>query len=82
MTDPAGAPDGVGGSAKFDRATRSLKRRSAPRFPLHAANHSHSMVPGDDNTLIYRHNSFHHMAKNRLADPPKIRALEFKNEFR
>jgi hypothetical protein len=33
-------------------------------------------------TLICQHKFFRHAAKNRLADPSKIRALEFKREFR
>jgi hypothetical protein len=40
------------------------------------------MVPSDDNALIYRHNFFATRQKNRLADPSKIRALDFKREFR
>ena len=44
--------------------------------------HSHSMVLSDDNALIYQCKFFRHTTKNRLADPSKIRALEFKSEFR
>jgi len=43
---------------------------------------SHSIVLSDDNALIYQRNFFRYAAKNRLADPSKIRALEFKSEFR
>ena len=46
--------------------------RRCPRIDAQGKSHSHSIVPSDDNMLIYPHNSFHHTAKNRLADPSKI----------
>jgi hypothetical protein len=45
-------------------------------------NHSHSIVLSYDNVLIWQHKFFLRTPKNRLADPSKIRALEFKSEFR
>jgi len=54
----------------------------ARRSPFDDCPHSHSIVLNDDNALTYQGNFFRHAAKNRLADPSKIRALEFKSEFR
>jgi hypothetical protein len=44
--------------------------------------HSHSIVLSHDNALIFRRKIFLRATKNRLADPSKISALEFKGEFR
>jgi hypothetical protein len=44
--------------------------------------YSHSIVLCQGNTLIFRREFFRHAAKNRLADPSEISALDFKREFR
>jgi len=44
--------------------------------------HSHSIVPSQGNPLIQQCKLFRRAAKHRLLDPSKIRALDFKHEFR
>jgi hypothetical protein len=43
--------------------------------------HSHSIVLSDGSALIFQRNFFLRTKKNRLPDPPKICALDFKREF-
>jgi hypothetical protein len=45
-------------------------------------NHSHSLVLGHVNALIFQRNFFLRMAKDRLHDPSEIWALDFKRKFR
>jgi len=63
-------------SARIVTASQIDERGAARR------DDSHSMVQGYDNALIYQRKFFGPTAKNRPAGPSKIRALEFKREFR
>jgi hypothetical protein len=45
-------------------------------------NHSHSIILGHGNALIFQRKLFLRTMKNRLPDPSKICALDFKKEFR
>jgi hypothetical protein len=43
--------------------------------------YSHSIVPSDRNALNLQRKYFSYMQKNRLTDPSKTCALDFKREF-
>jgi hypothetical protein len=58
-----------------------FRRASPPNSPSPHP-YSHSIVLSHGNALILRRKFFLRMKKNRLTDPSKIRALEFKREFR
>jgi hypothetical protein len=53
-----------------------------PRPTLFYAPHSHSIILGHGNALIFQRKFFLRTMKNRLPDPSKICALDFKKEFR
>lgn len=45
-------------------------------------NDTHSMVLSHANALIFQRKFFLRISKNRIPDPSKIRALDFKRKFR
>lgn len=62
-------------------AVRQRKSRPKLRYCHRLPPHSHSIVLSDDNALIYRRKFIRPIAKNRLPDPSKICAPDFKREF-
>ena len=81
VTDGRGR-SGRGLSAASAGTTSSLTRCSRPLYRAVSHPHSHSIVLGHGNALIFQRKFFLRMRENRLHDPLKICALEFKGEFR